>query len=62
MFLLHKKKKNRTASEGLIAISKGQSNKEASIIEINSETDFVARNKNFQNFVFNLSKINLDQK
>ena len=56
------KKKNRTASEGLIAISKGQSNKEASIIEINSETDFVARNKNFQNFVFNLSKINLDQK
>ena len=56
------KKKDRTASEGLIAISKDQSNKEASIIEINSETDFVARNKNFQNFVFNLSKINLDQK
>ena len=55
-------KKNRTASEGLIAIFKDQSNKEASIIEINSETDFVARNKNFQNFVFNLSKINLDQK
>jgi elongation factor Ts len=46
----------------LIAISKDQSNKEASIIEINSETDFVARNENFQNFVFNLSKINLDQK
>ena len=56
------KKKNRTVSEGLIAISKDQSNKEASIIEINSETDFVARNENFQNFVFNLSKINLDQK
>ena len=56
------KKRDRTVSEGLIAISKDQSNKEASIIEINSETDFVARNKNFQNFVFNLSKINLDQK
>ena len=56
------KKKDRTVSEGLIAISKDQSNKEASIIEINSETDFVARNENFQNFVFNLSKINLDQK
>ena len=56
------RKRDRTASEGLIAISKDQSNKEASIIEINSETDFVARNENFKNFVFNLSKINLDQK
>jgi len=57
-----KKKEDRTANEGLIAISKNQSNKEASIIEINSETDFVARNENFQNFISNLSKLNLDQK
>ena len=55
-------KKDRSTSEGLIAISKSHSNKEASIIEINSETDFVANNENFQDFVFNLSKINLNQK
>ena len=55
-------KKNRTASEGLIAITKNNSNKEAGIIEINSETDFVARNEDFQNFVSNLSIINLKQK
>jgi elongation factor Ts len=56
------KKGDRTASEGLIAITKNNSNKEAGIIEINSETDFVARNEDFQNFVFNLSIINLKQK
>ena len=56
------KKGDRTASEGLIAITKNNSNKEAGIIEINSETDFVARNEDFQNFVSNLSIINLKQK
>ena len=56
------KKGDRTASEGLISITKDNSNKEASIIEINSETDFVARNEDFQNFVSNLSIINLKQK
>ena len=56
------KKGDGKTSDGLISISKDKLNKEASIIEINSETDFVARNENFQNFVFNLSKINLDQK
>ena len=53
------KKGDRITNEGLVAISKDKSNKEASIIELNSETDFVARNKNFQNFLFNLSKLNL---
>ena len=56
------KKSDRTASEGLIAISTNELNKEASIIELNSETDFVARNDDFQFFASNLSKINLDQK
>ena len=60
--LTAQKKGDRTASEGLIAITKDNSNKEASIIEINSETDFVARNEDFQNFVSNLSVINLKQK
>ena len=56
------KKGDRTASEGLIAISTSQSNKEAGIVELNSETDFVARNDDFQSFVSIISKINLDQK
>ena len=56
------KRVEREAKEGLIAISIDNSNKQASIIEINSETDFVARNNDFQNFVSNLSKINLNQK
>ncbi len=56
------KKGERTASEGLVAISKNKLNKEAGIIEINSETDFVARNNDFQSFVTNISKINLEQK
>ncbi len=43
------KKSNRVAAEGLIGISiKGV---KGGIIEINSETDFVARNELFQNFV-----------
>ena len=54
------KKGMRTANDGLVAID--SNNKEASIVEINSETDFVARNEDFQNFVSNLSIINLKQK
>ena len=41
------KKSGRIASEGLIAIS--SSDEFSSIIEVNSETDFVARNDTFQN-------------
>jgi len=54
------KKGDRSAKEGLISISKDDTNKKASIIEVNSETDFVARNEDFQKFVSILSKINLD--
>ena len=54
------KKGTRTASDGLIAIDQNET--EASIIEINSETDFVARNQEFQDFVSEISKINLNLK
>ena len=50
------KKMSRTASEGL-ALVKEQDNK-ISIIEINSETDFVAKNKDFISFCKELSEIN----
>ena len=54
------KKMSRTASEGLALVKeeKGQ----VSIIEINSETDFVAKNKDFINFCKELSQINFISK
>ena len=50
------KKMSRTASEG-IALVKEEGNK-ISLIEINSETDFVAKNKDFISFCKELSEIN----
>ena len=54
------KKMNRTASEGLALVH--EDNGQVSIIEINSETDFVAKNKDFINFCKELSKINFNSK
>ena len=42
------KKMSRTASEGLVLVKEEQG--KISIIEINSETDFVAKNENFISF------------
>ena len=54
------KKSNRVAAEGLIGITvKGT---KGAIIEINSETDFVARNELFQNFVKTCSNLALNSK
>ena len=50
------KKMSRDAKEGVVAIS-GDS-KKTSIIEVNCETDFVAKNENFVDFVKELSEIN----
>ena len=50
------KKMNRTASEGLALVK--EDNGQISIIEINSETDFVAKNQDFINFCKELSDIN----
>jgi len=49
------KKSGRIAAEGLIGIT--VKNNIGSIIEINSETDFVARNELFQNFVSTCSEL-----
>ena len=52
------KKAGRTAAEGLIgAESPGHS---GTLVEVNSETDFVARNDSFQAFVREAAKIALD--
>ena len=50
------KKMSRDANEGVIALSE-EKNK-ISVIEVNCETDFVAKNENFINFVKELSIIN----
>ena len=50
------KKMSRTASEGLALVKEGDG--KISIIEINSETDFVAKNQDFINFCKELSEIN----
>ena len=50
------KKMSREANEGVVAVS-GDDN-QTSIIEVNCETDFVAKNDDFINFVKELSKIN----
>ena len=50
------KKMSRTASEGLVLVKEDQG--KISIIEINSETDFVAKNENFISFCKELSELN----
>ena len=50
------KKMSREAKEGVIALS-GDQNK-TSVIEVNCETDFVAKNEDFIKFVKELSEIN----
>ena len=50
------KKMSRTASEGLVLVSEKEN--KVSIIEINSETDFVAKNQDFVKFCKELSDIN----
>lgn len=45
------KKAGRIASEGVVAAAVTADGKTACIVEINSETDFVAKNENFKNLV-----------
>ena len=50
------KKMSRDAKEGVIAVSGNE--KKTSLIEVNCETDFVAKNDDFINFVKELSDLN----
>ena len=52
------KKMSRDAREGVIAVS--GDDKKTSLIEVNCETDFVAKNNDFVNFVKELSDLNND--
>ncbi|KQP61267.1 elongation factor Ts [Methylobacterium sp. Leaf399] len=52
------KKAGRVAAEGLVAVE--SSGHHAAIVEVNSETDFVARNDSFQGFAREAAKLALD--
>jgi elongation factor Ts len=47
---------SRDAKEGVVAVSGDES--KTSVIEVNCETDFVAKNEDFTNFVKELSELN----
>ncbi|WP_232630709.1 translation elongation factor Ts [Methylobacterium sp. Leaf118] len=52
------KKAGRVAAEGLVAVE--SAGRHAAIVEVNSETDFVARNDSFQAFAREAAKLALD--
>ena len=52
------KKAGRTAAEGLVGVA--VESKRGAVVEINSETDFVAKNELFQDFVRNVAKLALE--
>jgi elongation factor Ts len=49
------KKAGRVAAEGLVGVT--AAGKDAAIVEVNSETDFVARNEQFQDLVRNVAAL-----
>jgi elongation factor Ts len=56
------KKAARIAAEGVIVIERSADAKRAAIVEVNCETDFVAREKDFQNFAAAIAKVALAQR
>jgi elongation factor Ts len=52
------KKAGRVAAEGLVGVA--SEGTKAAIVEVNSETDFVARNDQFQGIVGNVAKLAID--
>ena len=55
------KKSGRIAAEGIIAISTLEDGQAAAMVEVNSETDFVARETRFQKFVVDLAALALKE-
>ncbi len=51
------KKSGRVAAEGLVASSVSSDKKVGAIVEVNAETDFVAKNEEFRSFVNDIADI-----
>lgn len=56
------KKASRIAAEGLVAMVIGEDSKSAALVEVNAETDFVAKNKDFSDFVESLAELAHNEK
>ena len=56
------KKAGRIAAEGLVSLVVSEDRKHGAIVEINSETDFVAKNEEFKNFVSSAAELALKVK
>jgi len=54
------KKAGRTAADGLVGVA--VDGRKGAIVEVNAETDFVARNEQFQSMVGEIAKLALDAK
>ena len=50
------KKSGRVAAEGLVETYISEDGKVGAVVEVNSETDFVAKNEEFKTFVMNVAK------
>ncbi len=50
------KKAGRVAAEGLVSLNISDDRKKGILVEVNSETDFVAKNDNFQSLVSDISE------
>lgn len=53
------KKSGRTAADGLVSAVVSEDGKTGALVELNAETDFVARNESFQSALADISKIAL---
>ena len=49
------KKSGRVAAEGLVGVASAANR--GAMVEVNAETDFVARNETFQNFVAEVARV-----
>jgi elongation factor Ts len=55
------KKAGRVAAEGVIVIERSADGRQAAVVEVNSETDFLAREKDFQAFAASVARAALDE-
>lgn len=56
------KKSGRTAAEGIISVAVSADNKSAAMVEVNCETDFVAKNEDFIGFADQVAQCVLNTK
>ncbi|MGH1420572.1 MAG: translation elongation factor Ts [Hyphomonas sp.] len=54
------KKSGRTAADGLVAVAVSADQKSGAVVELNAETDFVARNETFQKALAGIAKAALE--